>query len=102
MYRLFSLWLAGTLLLPCCWGNQGTSEDEDYDVTPTPEYDYNSTFDYMLITFDYNQEMNYSLFEVMGRGKSTDWSDSATNKASGIGRLTPVLLLGLAVDQICQ
>ncbi|XP_078143438.1 uncharacterized protein LOC139917000 [Centroberyx gerrardi] len=101
MNRLLSLWLAGALLLRCCCENGGSyeeeeEEEEEYDeptATPTPDYDYNFTYDY---TFINESSPDYSQHVVLG-----DWNDpEPTDKASGIGRFAPLLLLELAVHQM--
>ncbi|XP_056142365.1 uncharacterized protein si:ch211-191i18.2 isoform X2 [Lampris incognitus] len=77
MIRLLSFWLAGCLLLPSCWGNGGNnSHEEKYDFsiqTPTPEYDYNATFDYVFYTIN-GQEWDYELnsTDIFNKTISTD------------------------------
>ncbi|KAK9516006.1 hypothetical protein VZT92_025336 [Zoarces viviparus] len=82
-----SLWLS--LMMSSCCGDAAGREEEtttsdyydDYpSATPTPDYDYNSTFDYYYVTGLYPAEVH--------------------GQASGVGRVSPLLLLGLAVHQI--
>ncbi|GAA6232419.1 uncharacterized protein LOC106606048 [Lates japonicus] len=83
MNVLLSLSLCFVLLLLTYCGNVGGQEEEDdyYDATPTPDYDYNATFEYYYVT-----------------GEAGVYVEN--NKAAGIGGLTLVLLLGLAVHWI--
>ncbi|XDV40612.1 hypothetical protein PO909_009656 [Leuciscus waleckii] len=60
--RLLFLWLTGALLLPLNWGTAFSSEDDE-DVTPTPDYDYNSTFDYYM--YNVTETVNYDIFEIL-------------------------------------
>ncbi|TRY86389.1 hypothetical protein DNTS_012153 [Danionella cerebrum] len=61
--RLQSLWLSGALLLHLIWGGAFCSEIYE-DVTPTPDYDYNSTFDYYL--YNGTETLpNYNVYSVL-------------------------------------
>ncbi|KAK2845211.1 hypothetical protein Q5P01_011870 [Channa striata] len=81
MNMLLSLSLWFVLLISTGGGNTGSFEEQlttdSYDYT-TGDYDYTATFDYYYVTGYY----------------------STKNRASCIGQLTPLILLGLAVQQI--
>lgn len=65
--------------------NEEMSENYDY-VTPTPDYDYNATFDYYYVTGGYHPEIHDT---VTRRGRAT-----------ALSHLTSVLLLGLVVGHM--
>ncbi|KAM4568153.1 uncharacterized protein V3H82_012395 [Fundulus diaphanus] len=63
MNVLLPLWI--TLILFSCYGNVGSDDSEEvstivYDssVTPTPEYDYDATFDYYYVTGNYSIQLS--------------------------------------------
>ncbi|KAK7147041.1 hypothetical protein R3I94_009780 [Phoxinus phoxinus] len=90
--RLLFLWLTGALLLPL---NCGTAFGNDYeDTTPTPDYDYNSTFDYYM--YNITESINYDIYAVLHDTRNQGNTDSVSvYRHYGI-------LVGLLVLQICQ
>ncbi|XP_078100429.1 uncharacterized protein LOC144513273 [Sander vitreus] len=106
MLLSLSLWLA-LMMSSCCVSSlqeeEPTMAETDLTGTPVPEYDYptaTAEYDYQTETptpeYDYDYTFTFEVYYVNG----TYEPSYAKNKASGIGRFGPVLLLGLAVHQI--
>ncbi|KTF76054.1 hypothetical protein cypCar_00019192 [Cyprinus carpio] len=90
--RLLSLWMTGALLLPLNWGS--SSDDDDYeDVTPTPDYDYNVTFDYYL----YNGTEEPHVLNVESKVLPNQGNTDSLSVYRHYG-----ILAGLLVLHICQ
>ncbi|XP_059412357.1 uncharacterized protein si:ch211-191i18.2 [Carassius carassius] len=61
---MISVCLAGALLvLPLCLGVEEDQYNFDYDTTQTPEYDYNSTFEFSFFSNVSSEELEKYLME---------------------------------------
>ena len=93
--RLLSLWVTGALLMPLIWVNASSSEDYE-DVTPTPDFDYNVTFDYYLYNGTETSNANSELLEILPDTKNQG------NTVLTPGHRYYVILAGLMAMKICK
>lgn len=117
-YHFLLVCLTGVLLLlPLCWGQ---NEYDDYgDTTPTPDYDYNATFEYTFFSNTSTEDLDKFLSgseeeddegEDMEEEEDTTFSttmsttDSSIVMAKGSRTARPCLLLavGLTVHHLGQ
>uniref|UniRef100_A0A3P8YJW3 Uncharacterized protein n=1 Tax=Esox lucius TaxID=8010 RepID=A0A3P8YJW3_ESOLU len=107
---LLSLLTGVLLLVPICWGEYRDNYDYS-ETTGTPDYDYNSTFEYNFYSNVSTDELeqflsNNDIGENTAEDEITTVSttDSTTVSAKG-SRITPpcfLLTLGLTVHQLGQ
>ncbi|XP_073678378.1 uncharacterized protein [Garra rufa] len=80
---MISVCLAGALLLlPLCLGVEDDQYNFDYDSTQTPEYDYNSTFDFSFFSNASSEDLERFL---MGGGTDSATSFTETEKETDGG-----------------
>ncbi|XP_067281701.1 uncharacterized protein si:ch211-191i18.2 [Pseudorasbora parva] len=75
---MISVCLAGTLLLlPLCSGVDEDQYNFDYEeYTHTPEYDYNSTFDFTFFSNASSDDLEKFLMGVTESGKKTSFTET--------------------------
>ncbi|KAG7457632.1 hypothetical protein MATL_G00229150 [Megalops atlanticus] len=106
-HHLLSLCLSGALLLAIAWGEEMYG-DYAYDVSPTSDYDENSTIPFFI----YSNTTNFDLEEIL-KGVQDDFTQEPEDQTTppdvstydGAPRLTsPSLLLSLCLPlhQLCR
>ncbi|XP_050993671.1 uncharacterized protein si:ch211-191i18.2 [Labeo rohita] len=79
---MISVCLAGALLLlPLCLGVEDYQYNIDYDSTQTPEYDYNSTFDFSFFSNASSEELEkFFMGEGTDSGRETSFKETETER----------------------
>lgn len=107
---MISVCLAGALLLlPLCLGVEEDQYNSDYDTTPTPEYDYNSTFEFWFFSNVSSEELEKYLMEngtetetFEGEEEPTEPTIFDTDQASQSTPLCSLLTLVLMVHPLLR
>ncbi|KAJ8000191.1 hypothetical protein DPEC_G00202280 [Dallia pectoralis] len=107
---LLSVLTGALLLVPICWGQYEDSYD-NHEATGTPDYDYNTTFEYTFFSNDSSDELDKFLTKNdigidMGEEESTVVSTTDSDRVFDKGsRMAPpcfLFTLGFTAHQLVQ
>uniref|UniRef100_A0A671NYH4 Si:ch211-191i18.2 n=1 Tax=Sinocyclocheilus anshuiensis TaxID=1608454 RepID=A0A671NYH4_9TELE len=101
---MISVCLAGALLLlPLCFGVEDNQYNFDYDSTQTPEYEYNSTFEYSFFSNASSEELEKFLMgEGMDSGGETSFTEIKKETDGGVHEEKPTEPTIFDKDQASQ